>query len=167
MRDSTIRNLTIRTNAKRISLLLISGIALSLLYSCAETPVNTSSPKNVKEITSPDAETNPAVYSVMYRVWNQEECETQVEGVLLDRLFKDGQFNGFVCLSRNVEQVGQIDTIGINFRAENLEDCKSIVGTYWSGSPSNRYTFYQNPSQQEQDRFLVGVNTCSVEYPNP
>jgi hypothetical protein len=102
----------------------------------------------------------------MYRVWDRDTCETQASGILRDRLFKNGEFNGFVCVSQNIELIGKIDTIGINFQAGSAQHCQQIVNSYWPGAPSNRYSFYQNPSSRERDRFIIGPNTCTVEYPN-
>jgi hypothetical protein len=105
------------------------------------------------------------IYSVFYRVWDLDSCTTKFSGSVVDALIKNGRFNGFVCVSQNPDFIGKQDTIGINFYAKNLNECQQLVALYWIEAPSNRYSWYPTLQPSEQKRFLVGNNTCSVEYP--
>lgn len=159
---------------KLYGLCAILSLSFLLLNSCLSEVKNASDPqprnKDTSSVTPTDASvatpTNTSIYSVMYRVWERDECTTQMNGSVIDVLFKEGRSNGFVCVSQNPDYIGKKDTIGINFYAENLERCQQIVASYWTGAPSNRYSWYPNPSSSEQNRFKMGNNTCSVEYPN-
>ncbi|MBD2197527.1 MULTISPECIES: hypothetical protein [Calothrix] len=106
------------------------------------------------------------IYSVMYRVGDQKNCINKLKGNIVDALIKDKNFNGFICVSKNFEYIGKEDTIGINFKANDLAECQKIVANYWLNSPNNRYSWYPNPQTRERKLFNVQDNTCSVEYPS-
>jgi len=142
------------------------SLSLALLNSCTSVVENSSDPRTTNTNISSGTLSNISIYSVMYKVWEQNECVTKINGSVIDTLFKEGQFNGFVCVSQNPDYIGQQDTIGINFYAESLEHCQKIASSYWTGAPSNHYSWYPSPSSLEQNRFRMGSNTCSVEYPN-
>ncbi|MDZ7960338.1 MAG: hypothetical protein RMY34_21060 [Aulosira sp. DedQUE10] len=108
---------------------------------------------------------NLRIYSVMYRVWDEKNCINKLKGNIVDALVKDKNFNGFICVSENFEYIGKEDTIGINFKANDLAECQKIVANYWLNSPNNRYSWYPNPQTRERKLFNVEDNTCSVEYP--
>jgi len=146
-------------------LLATSSFLLMFFSSCTSTVDIDSAPQNVDTNTSQVPSGNASIYSVMYRVWARDECTARLDGTVINELYKEGKFNGFVCVSQIFNQIGQEDTIGINFYAEDLEHCQQIVSSYWTETPSSRYSWYPILTSLEQNQLQAGNNTCTVEYP--